>query len=183
MNWTKENKLTLPIALILFLLIVFHFVSVLWSARKLCMLEAFIYAAPEVALFLLYVHLTIRYTIDKKYAVYPSWGLPVTLISIALGKLSGLLYSINYLMEQLMKHVNIIVIFALYGILIFTASFLKSLLTTCRDVIGMHYWCIVLALCVFMIILLVLLHRINHKDIIIFDAMAILSAIALCLAT
>ena len=82
-----------------------------------------------------------------------------------------------------MKHVNIIVIFALYGILIFTASFLKSLLTTCRDVIGMHYWCIVLALCVFMIILLVLLHRINHKDIIIFDAMAILSAIALCLAT
>lgn len=98
-NFTKENKITLPIALVLFLLIVFHFVSVLWSTRKLCMLEAFIYAVPEVAFFILYVHLTIGYSIDRKYAVYSSWGLPLTLLSIAAGKLFGLFFSINYLME------------------------------------------------------------------------------------
>lgn len=92
-----ENKISVPVALILFLLIVVHFVSVLWLERKLWLLEAFAYAVPEVAVFILYVHLTIGYTVDRKYAVYCSWGLPLTLISIAAGKISGMLFLIKFM--------------------------------------------------------------------------------------
>lgn len=96
-RFKRENKITLPVALILFLLIVAHFASVIWLERKLWLLEAFIYAVPEVAVFILYVHLTIGYTVGRKYAVYCSWGLPLTLISIAAGKIFGALFSIKFL--------------------------------------------------------------------------------------
>ncbi len=70
----------------MFFLIVWHFEAVLRSGVKLCQLEAVIYAVPEVALFLLYVHLTIGY---RKYAAIFSWGLIVALIAVWFGNIIG----------------------------------------------------------------------------------------------
>ena len=79
-------RITLPGAVILFFMIVWQFEAVLHSGVKLCQLEAVIYAVPEVALFLLYVHLTIGY---RKYAAIFSWGLIVALIAVWFGNIIG----------------------------------------------------------------------------------------------
>lgn len=82
-----------------------------------------------------------------------------------------------------MKTSRLIVVFILYTILIFAASFIKFISSTNRDVTGGYLLFGTLPLCIIMTFLLIAMHRLA-KDmyIIVFDAMVILSVLALIIA-
>lgn len=82
-----------------------------------------------------------------------------------------------------MKTFRLIVVFILYAILIFAASFIKSTFSTDRNVTGGWLLLSIILLCTLIIVLVVAMHRLlKDMYIIVFDVMAILSVLALIIA-
>ena len=82
-----------------------------------------------------------------------------------------------------MKVVRLIVVFILYTILIFLASFLKSILSTNREVKEGCLLLSIILLCVIITVIVIAMHRLaKNMYIIVFDVMEILWVLALIIA-
>lgn len=82
-----------------------------------------------------------------------------------------------------MKVVRLIVVFILYTILIFLASFLKSILSANREVKEECLLLSIILLCMLITVIVIAMHRLaKNMYIIVFDVMAILSVLALIIA-
>ena len=146
-------------------MIVWHFEAVLHSGVKLCQLEAVIYAVPEVALFLLYVHLTIGYRkcridsrVVRKYHRKAS---------------DRQIRRPDFTMEK----VKTLTAFALYNLLVFTAAVIKVLLY--YHVTDQRDYPVMAALCIFIVVGITALHLLKYRYIMIIYLMTVTTALAL----
>lgn len=84
-NRLKENTITIFMTIIFFFGIVWHFSHIMFSTAKASILESWFYVIPEFALFFLFVHLTIGYTLKRYVATWFCWGLFLSIVAISIG--------------------------------------------------------------------------------------------------